>query len=137
MQNIRIGNLMIDCADAAALRDFYAELLNWSPVTLYGMPGVRGPEGFCYLFAQEEDYVPPVWPEEPGSQQKQLHVDYQVPDLAEAVAQAEALGADSGKVIVIDDVIMNKGPCMKELNSSRSGKCFHFITTYSFTCKQQ
>ena len=93
MQNIRIGNLMIDCADAAALRDFYAELLNWSPVTLYGMPGVRGPEGFCYLFAQEEDYVPPVWPEEPGSQQKQLHVDYQVPDLAEAVAQAEALGA--------------------------------------------
>ena len=93
MQNIRIGNLMIDCADAAALRDFYADLLNWSPVTLYGMPGVRGPEGFCYLFAQEEDYVPPVWPEEPGSQQKQLHVDYQVPDLAEAVAQAEALGA--------------------------------------------
>ena len=93
MQNIRIGNLMIDCADAAALRDFYADLLNWSPVTLYGMPGVRGPEGFCYLFAQEEDYVPPVWPEEPGSQQKQLHVDYQVPDLAEAVAQAVALGA--------------------------------------------
>ena len=93
MQNIRIGNLMIDCADAAALREFYAELLNWSPVTLYGLPGVRGPEGFCYLFAQEDDYVPPVWPEEPGCQQKQLHVDYQVPDLAEAVEQAIALGA--------------------------------------------
>ena len=98
MQNIRVGNLMIDCADAQKLRDFYAALLNGTPVTLYGMPGVRVPEGIAYLFSQEEDYVPPVWPEEPGRQQKQVHVDYQVPDLPAAVAQAEALGAVKAEV---------------------------------------
>lgn len=90
---IRTGNLMFDCADAEVLCAFYAEMLHWERCILYGLPGVRSGEGEMYLFAQEPDYVPPVWPEKPGMQQKQIHIDYQVPDVAAAVAEAERLGA--------------------------------------------
>ena len=90
---IRTGNLMFDCADAEALCAFYSEMLHWERCIFYGLPGVRSGEGEMYLFAQEPDYVPPVWPEKPGMQQKQIHIDYQVPDVAAAVAEAERLGA--------------------------------------------
>ena len=39
------------------------------------------------------EYVKPVWPEEIGKQQKQMHFGFQVDDLLTAVLQAEALGA--------------------------------------------
>ena len=93
IQGIRTGNLMFDCADAEVLCAFYAELLHWERCMLYDLPGVRSIEGETYLFAQEDDYVPPVWPEKPCQQQKQIHIDYQVPDVAAAVAEAERLGA--------------------------------------------
>ncbi|GHU55799.1 hypothetical protein FACS1894132_12430 [Clostridia bacterium] len=38
------------------------------------------------------DYVQPVWPEENGKQQKQMHFDFQVKDLTAAVNEAIALG---------------------------------------------
>lgn len=38
-------------------------------------------------------YVRPIWPEEEGKQQKQMHFDFQVPDVPKAVKKAEALGA--------------------------------------------
>ncbi|WP_242942799.1 VOC family protein [Papillibacter cinnamivorans] len=50
-----------------------------------------------FLFIQEEGYVPPVWPEEEGMQQKQMHFDFQVSDVPSAVRQAEALGAVRAK----------------------------------------
>lgn len=93
IQGIRTGNIMFDCADAKALQSFYAELLGWEKGTLYDLPMVQNPTGEMYLFAQEPDYVPPVWPEQEGKQQKQLHIDYQVPDVHAAVREAERLGA--------------------------------------------
>ncbi|MCL1964375.1 MAG: hypothetical protein FWF69_04865 [Firmicutes bacterium] len=50
-----------------------------------------------FLFVREEDYTPPVWPEEPGKQQKQLHFDFQVPDVGAAVRYAESIGATKSK----------------------------------------
>ena len=44
-------------------------------------------------FQAEEDYVPPVWPEEPGEQQKSEHMDFLVDHLKEAEAHALACGA--------------------------------------------
>lgn len=90
---IRLGNLMIDCADAAALQTFYAELLGWEACEAFALPGVRGPGSLLFLFAQEPDYAPPVWPERDGTPQKQIHLDFQVPDVAAAVREAERLGA--------------------------------------------
>jgi predicted enzyme related to lactoylglutathione lyase len=39
------------------------------------------------------DYIPPVWPEEPGRQQKQMHFNFQVDDLQSTVEEAVRLGA--------------------------------------------
>lgn len=89
--DIEIGDIIIDCGDAAKLRDFYAQLLGGETCELYGMPGLH--RGLLFLFAQEPDYVPPVWPEENGRQQKQMHFDFQVPDVAASVRRAEELGA--------------------------------------------
>lgn len=93
MAAYKLGNVMVDCADAAALQAFYAALLGWDKGERYGMPAVFGPEGAVFLFAQEDDYVPPVWPEAPGAQQKQMHFDFQAPVLPQAVERAVALGA--------------------------------------------
>lgn len=93
VDGICLGNVMVDCGDAQKLCSFYAELLGWEKRLMYGLPAARGKEGIVFLFAQEEDYVPPVWPEQDGRQQKQMHFDFQVPDVPAAVRQAEALGA--------------------------------------------
>ncbi len=93
IQGICLGNVMLDCDDGKKLCDFYAELLGWEKCEMYGQPAVRSENDIVFLFAQEEDYIAPVWPEEAGRQQKQMHFDFQVPDLPAAVRQAEALGA--------------------------------------------
>lgn len=90
---VLLGNVMIDCGDELALQRFYQQLLGWEACTLYGRPGVRSAGGIVFLFKQEPDYVPPVWPEQDGAQQKQMHFDFQVADLEAAAARALALGA--------------------------------------------
>ena len=94
MENeVLLGNFMVDCKDEKRLQSFYAELLGWERCTLYDRPGVRSTSGTVFLFIEEADYIPPVWPEENGRQQKQMHFDFQVDDVAAAVGKAEALGA--------------------------------------------
>ena len=93
MTERKLGNVMVDCEDEAKLQAFYSELLGWERCTLYDRPGVRSSGGIVFLFISEPDYVRPVWPEKEGSQQKQMHFDFQVPNLAEYVAKAEKLGA--------------------------------------------
>lgn len=88
----KFGDIVVDSADGKKLRDFYAAVLGWEKLEVYGFPALRG-EGLVLLFAQEEDYVPPVWPEEAGKQQKQMHFDFAVDDVPAAVKEAESLGA--------------------------------------------
>ena len=90
---VRLGNVMVDCGDEQTLQRFYGQLLNWETTTLFGRPAVRSAEGVVFLFCQEEDYVPPVWPEKDGCQQKQRHFDFQVDSVPEAVEKALELGA--------------------------------------------
>jgi hypothetical protein len=47
----------------------------------------------CDNDATMDQYVPPVWPEEPGKQQKQMHFNFQVDDLAAATEEAVRIGA--------------------------------------------
>jgi len=93
IDGIGLGNIMVDCDDEQALRAFYQKLLGWAPCELYGRPGLKGPSGVAFLFIGEDDYAPPVWPEQAGRQQKQMHFDFQVPSVPEAVEEAQALGA--------------------------------------------
>lgn len=93
IQGIGLGNIMIDCADQDKLCEFYEKLLGWDRSELYGLPGLRSKEGIVFLFITEEDYIAPIWPEQNGNQQKQMHFDFQVPDLPAAVQFAEELGA--------------------------------------------
>lgn len=92
-REVVLGNVMIDCADEKKLQHFYSALLGWEKCELYGRPGVRSLSGIVFLFIEEPDYVPPVWPETAGRQQKQMHFDFQVENLAETVEKAEDLGA--------------------------------------------
>ncbi|MCL2004042.1 MAG: hypothetical protein FWG72_08590 [Oscillospiraceae bacterium] len=92
--NIAVGDLMIDCADAERARGFYAGLMGWEKTTAYGCPAVRTDNGLTILFAEPDiPYAPPVWPEEPGKQQKQMHLDFTVDDVPAAVEKAVSLGA--------------------------------------------
>lgn len=90
---IQVGDILFDCADTDVLCTFYENLLGWERGMLYGYPSLISKTGLVFLFSQEDDYVSPVWPEEPNHQQKQIHFDFQVPDIEEAVAEAIRLGA--------------------------------------------
>lgn len=94
MENeVILGNVMVDCDDEKRLQKFYGKLLGWEMCELFARPAVRSSTGIVFLFIQEEDYVRPVWPEEAGKQQKQMHFDFQVDNLEEMVQKAEVLGA--------------------------------------------
>ncbi|HAQ39687.1 MAG TPA: VOC family protein [Clostridiales bacterium] len=93
VKDIQLSDVLVDCGNEQKLCEFYAKLLGWEKFEMYGHPAVRSGNGTVFLFVQEEDYVAPVWPEQDGRQQKQMHFDFQVSDVADAVRQAEALGA--------------------------------------------
>ena len=93
IDGIRLGNVMIDCDNEERLCSFYESLLGWKRSMLFGRPALTSETGIIFLFIQEEDYVSPVWPEEAGCQQKQMHFDFQVPNVKRTVEQAISLGA--------------------------------------------
>jgi catechol 2,3-dioxygenase-like lactoylglutathione lyase family enzyme len=94
INNLTIGDLMIDCANAERARDFYANLMGWKKTVAYNCLALKTDNGLTILFAETDiPYVPPVWPEEPGEQQKQMHLDFTVDDVQFAMYEAIRLGA--------------------------------------------
>lgn len=93
MKQVKLGNVMIDCNNEKTLCDFYYKLLGWEKCMLFGRPAVKSENDIVFLFIEEEGYIPPIWPEEGNKQQKQMHFDFQVPDVKAAVLLAESLGA--------------------------------------------
>ena len=93
VEEVVLGNVMVDCDDERKLQRFYGELLGWEMCELFARPAVSSSSGIVFLFIEEKDYVPPVWPEDTGKQQKQMHFDFQVDNVAEMVKKAESLGA--------------------------------------------
>ena len=84
VDEVVLGNVMVDCDDERKLQRFYGELLGWEMCELFARPAVRSSSGIVFLFIEEKDYVPPVWPENAGKQQKQMHFDFQVDNVAES-----------------------------------------------------
>lgn len=97
IRDIRLGNVMVDCDDEEKLREFYHQLLGWEKCELFDRPAVRSKEGIVFLFILQDNYIPPSWPEQSGKQQKQIHFDFQVPNVSAAVQMAETLGAVKAK----------------------------------------
>ncbi len=92
---LRWTGVCLDCADAEVLADFYGRLLGWEVTASdgEGWINMRDPTGGVGLnFQAEEWYAPPVWPEQPGAQNKMIHFEIQVDDLDAAVAHALAAG---------------------------------------------
>lgn len=96
----------MDAPDPGALARFYSELLGWEIAWLDTDDAtLLPPDGVGYLgFQREENYVPPVWPAELDSQQMQLHLDFEVTDLAVAVEHARELGATDAEFQPQDNV---------------------------------
>ena len=81
--------------DPRGLARFYQRLLGW-PIRddTAEWATLRPADGGTGLsFQRERGHVPPVWPPEPGTQQMQQHLDFEVDDLAAACAVAEEAGA--------------------------------------------
>lgn len=92
--NITIGDISIDCANPERTRDLYAAFTGWEKCKAYGCPTIVSDNGLLILFMScDFEYIPPVWPEEDGKQQKQIHFNFQVDDLPSAVEEAIRLGA--------------------------------------------
>lgn len=87
--------VVLDAPDPRALGHFYSDLLGWPISHEDETDCTMAPSsGVGYLTIQlERDYVRPVWPTQPGSQQMMLHLDFEVSDLPEATAHAVELGA--------------------------------------------
>ena len=85
---------MIDCANAERARDFYVSITGYEKTIAFDCPALKTDNGMTILFAETDiPYVPPVWPEEPGKQQKQMHLDFSADDFPSAVEKAVLLGA--------------------------------------------
>ena len=69
VDEVVLGNVMVDCDDERKLQRFYGELLGWEMCELFARPAVSSSSGIVFLFIEEKDYVPPVWPEDTGKQQ--------------------------------------------------------------------
>ena len=87
-----IMGVMLDCPDAKALSEFYAELLG--KAVTYESEGMAmiGQDGdHPVLFQQVEEYTPPAWPD--PSRPQQFHLDVTVPEIEAAEQAALAIGA--------------------------------------------
>jgi len=94
LKSFGIGDISIDCSDPARTREFYAKISGWTQRELYNCPALTDGNGFTVLFMGcDFTYEPPVWPEETGKQQKQIHFNFRVDELSAAVAEAVKLGA--------------------------------------------
>lgn len=96
---IKMYSFTLDCKDVYELAKFYATLLQWeiafhneewacicAPNSAQGAyPGI--------VFQQNQEYKPPIWPEEPETQQQMAHLDFAVNDLEKAVEFAIHCGA--------------------------------------------
>lgn len=92
VNGINLGNIMVDCDNEQKLCEFYHKLLGWEKSKMFACPALSNKNGIVFLFIKKEDYIPPIWPEEEGKQQKQMHFDFQVQDVASAVEYAQSIG---------------------------------------------
>ena len=87
----KLGVVVLDCPDPAALAGFYAGILGGTVEAEEGWADLRTPGGQALAFQAAPDHVAPQWPAPDHSQQ--FHLDLTVDDLDAAEAGVLALGA--------------------------------------------
>ena len=93
-KRISLSHIFIDCKDPLNLQEFYHKLTGLEKRSMYNSPGLVINTDLMLMFNKcDFEYIPPVWPEEDGKQQKQIHLDFGVDDLDTAVKTAIELGA--------------------------------------------
>lgn len=78
---IAIDAIVLECRDVAALSDFYIRLLGWKKTYEEDdeWTDIISPSGGIKIaFQKNKDYIPPIWPDEPGAQQQMAHLDFTV-----------------------------------------------------------
>ena len=80
MPSVTIRTVNLDCSDAHEMARFYGGLLGWEPTAVEpNWVLMRHPQGGTGLsFQRIEGYERPTWPEEPGRQQKMIHLEVHV-----------------------------------------------------------
>ena len=113
---IKLKTVVLDCTDIQALSDFYVKMLGWEKTYADDeWVDIQPPGGGIRLgFQKNDDYVAPVWPEEPPGQQQMLHLDFYMSSaeqMEKAVQHAISCGArkaevqyDSRWTVMIDPV---------------------------------
>jgi catechol 2,3-dioxygenase-like lactoylglutathione lyase family enzyme len=103
--------VVLGSPDPPALARFYQSLLGWEIadeeptwVTMAMRDAEGRPTWSNLAFQLEEVYDRPVWPGAEGEQQMQFHLDVGVRDVAAAVEDAQALGAELAEFQPQDDV---------------------------------
>jgi catechol 2,3-dioxygenase-like lactoylglutathione lyase family enzyme len=99
-----LTSTVLGTPDPRGLARFYAALLDWPIGTDEPEWVTLSPGGPGLSFQLENDHLPPVWPQGPGDQQMQLHLDVRVEDLVAATAFARSLGARVAEFQPQDDV---------------------------------
>ncbi len=99
---MELKTVILECPDPAALCRFYQKLLQWPLVFQEsGFLRLQSPyTGMGIGFQQNEAYIPPIWPEEPGRQQMMAHLDFGVAsreEMQDAVEKALRLWAEYAK----------------------------------------
>ncbi|MFJ7629147.1 VOC family protein [Streptomyces sp. NPDC097595] len=109
----KLGAFVLGTPDPAALADFYRALLGWEEAERDpGWVRLRAPgqERPGLSFQLEADHTPPVWPQLPGTQQMQAHLDLEVDDLEAETQRACALGAKLEELQPQHDVRVLRDP---------------------------
>jgi len=88
--------MAIEAPDPRALAGFYSKLLDWPVLHEADDVAIIRPsqDSVYVVFQLSTDYVAPVWPPSTGDQRTMMHLDIEVEDLDEAVADAVSLGAE-------------------------------------------
>ena len=87
-----LSGIVLDCADAQCLAQFYEALLGWPREDAApGWAALSAPGGWTLAFQQVPGYTPPVWPWREGVQGQMLHLDFHVKGLQAAVRHALGL----------------------------------------------
>ena len=106
---IKMYAFTVDCKDPYELAKFYADLLKWEipfhdeEFACVGAPGKYQGAYPGIMFQRNPQYKPPVWPEEPETQQQMAHLDFAVNDLERAVQYAIRCGATMADEQFSDD----------------------------------
>jgi predicted enzyme related to lactoylglutathione lyase len=82
----------LECADPAAMTDFYHQVLGWDITYQDENYGMVSGNGTSIGFGKVADYTPPTWPDAKDSP-KRYHLDLYVDDLDEAQEHCMELGA--------------------------------------------